>query len=169
MWVAEGHTPRWLWLWGCGCHLRIEGLCSMTTHPFCPMVIPIAHPIVVAFYPGWAIANFAVLVWQGDTPDSGGAAIMGVPLPHLVLPLSGCLSRHTPTRAKRGEARGHRSVLAQNSLLMHPPPFVFLWICRRHGVSLSAVGLTPMCLRCCVCIPAWCRLMARLCGHVGRR
>ena len=120
MWVAEGHTPRWLWLWGCGCHLRIEGLCSMTTHPFCPMVIPIAHPIVVAFYPGWAIANFALLVWQGDTPDSGGAAIMGVPLPHLVLPLSGCLSRHTPTRAKRGEARGHRSVLAQNSLLMYP-------------------------------------------------
>ena len=51
---------------------------------------------------------------------------MGVPLPHLVLPLSGCLSRHTPTRAKRGEARGHRSVLAQNSLLMYPLSFFFL-------------------------------------------
>ena len=44
-------------------------------------------------------------------------------MPHLVLPLSGCLSRHTPTRATRGEARGHRSVLAQNSLLMYPLRF----------------------------------------------
>ena len=26
-----------------------------------------------------------------------------------------------------------------------------------------------MCLRCCVCIPAWFESMARLCGHVGRR
>ena len=45
-------------------------------------------------------------------------------MPHLVLPLSGCLSRHTPTRATRGEARGHRSVLAQNSLLMYPTLFL---------------------------------------------
>ena len=36
---------------------------------------------------------------------------MGVPLPRLVLPLSGCLNRRTPTRATRGEARGHRSFL----------------------------------------------------------
>ena len=51
---------------------------------------------------------------------------MGVPLPHLVLPLSECLSRRTPTRATRGEARGHRSVLAQNSLLMYPLLFLSL-------------------------------------------
>ena len=51
---------------------------------------------------------------------------MGVPLPHLVLPLSGCLSGRTPTRATRGEARGHRSVLAQNPLLMHPSFFLSL-------------------------------------------
>ena len=44
-------------------------------------------------------------------------------MPHLVLPLSGCLSRRTPTRATRGEAKGHRSVFAQNSLLMCPPSF----------------------------------------------
>ena len=50
---------------------------------------------------------------------------MGVPLPHLVLPLSGCLGRCTPARATRGEARGHRSVLAQNSLLMYPLLFPF--------------------------------------------
>ena len=50
---------------------------------------------------------------------------MGVPLPHLVLPLSGCLGRRTPARATRGEAMGHRSVLAQNSLFM-PPPLLFL-------------------------------------------
>ena len=58
--------------------------------------------------------------------DSGGAAIMGVPLPHLVLPLSGCLSRRTPARATRGKARGHRSVLAQNPLMMHPLLFLLL-------------------------------------------
>ena len=51
---------------------------------------------------------------------------MGVPLPHLVLPLSGCLSRRSPTRATRGEARGHRSVLAQTPLFMHPSFFLSL-------------------------------------------
>ena len=65
---------------------------------------------------------------------------MGVPLPHLVLPLSGCLSRRTPTRATRGEARGHRSVLAQNHLLMHPLLFPFFGlvvdlVCPRHMVD----------------------------------
>ena len=30
-----------------------------------------------------------------------------VPLPHLVLPLSGCACSGTPTKATRGEARGH--------------------------------------------------------------
>ena len=45
-------------------------------------------------------------------------------MPHLVLPLSGCLSRHTPTRATRGEARGHRSALAQNPLLIYPLRFL---------------------------------------------
>ena len=93
---------------------------------------------------------------------------MGVPLPHLVLPLPGCLSRRTPTRATRGQARGHRSVLAQNSLLMYPF-FFFIWTCRRSGVSSSSGGVVPMCLRCCGCIPAWFRSMALLCGHVGRR
>ena len=61
-------------------------------------------------------------------------------MPHLVLPLSGCLSRHTPTRATRGEARGHRSALAQNSVLMYPllfPPFglVACLVCPRHMVD----------------------------------
>ena len=93
---------------------------------------------------------------------------MGVPLPHLVLPLSGCLIRHTPTRATRGEARGHRSVLAQNPLLMYPF-FFFLWTCRRSGVSSSYGGLAPMCLRCCGCIPPWFRSIAFPYGHVGRR
>ena len=32
----------------------------------------------------------------------------------------------TPTRATRGEARGHRSVLAQNPLLMYPLLFLYL-------------------------------------------
>ena len=64
-------------------------------------------------------------------------------MPHLVLPLSGCLSRHTPTRATRGEARGHRSVLAQNPLLMYPP-VSFLWIGRRSGVSSPCGGLVPI-------------------------
>ena len=73
---------------------------------------------------------------------------MGVPLPHLVLPLSGCLSRRTPTRATRGEARGHRSVLAQNSLLMHLLLFplfglVVDLVCPRHTVDWYQ----------CVCAP----------------
>ena len=110
-----------------------------------------------AFYPRWAIATFALLVWQGDSPDSGGAAIMGVPLLHLVLP-----------RATRGEARGHRSALAQNPLLM-PPFFSFLWACRRSGVSSPHGGLVPLCFRCCGCFPVWFRSVAFPYGHVGRR
>ena len=30
-----------------------------------------------------------------------------------------------------------------------PPPFSFLWTCRRPGVSSPYGGLAPMCLRCC--------------------
>ena len=79
-------------------------------------------------------------------------------MPHLVLPLSGCLSRHTPTRATRGEARGHRSALAQNSLLMYPPSCSFLWTCRRSGVSSPYGGLAPMCFRCRGCtLPGFAR------------
>ena len=69
-----------------------------------------------------------------EHPDSGGAAIMGVPLPHIVC---------TPTRATRGEARGHRSVLAQNPLLMYPLLFLPLdwsW----SGVSSPDGGLVPI-------------------------
>ena len=90
-------------------------------------------------------------------------------MPHLVLPLSGCLSRRTPARATRGEARGHRSVLAQNPLFMHLLLFSFLWTCRRCGVSSPYGGLVPMRLRCCGCIPAGLHPIALLCGHVGRR
>ena len=61
-------------------------------------------------------------------------------MPHLVLPLSGCLSRHTPTRATRGEAREHRPALAQNPLLMYPllfPSFglVVGLVCPHHMVD----------------------------------
>ena len=89
-------------------------------------------------------------------------------MPHLVLPLSGCLSRHTPTRATRGEARGHRSALAQNPLLMHPllfPSFGFVvdLVCPRHMVDWHQ----------CVCAAVAAFLLgpptASLCGHVGRR
>ena len=98
---------------------------------------------------------------------SGEAAIMGVPLPHLVLPLPGCLSRRTPTKAKRGDARGHKPALAQNPLLKHPFCF-FRWTGRRPGVSSPDGGLAPLCLRCCGYIPVGCRSIALLCGHVGR-
>ena len=43
------------------------------------MMDPTVNPIVMPL-PSLAIANFALLFWQGGTPDSGGAAIMGVPL-----------------------------------------------------------------------------------------
>ena len=98
-----------------------------------------------------------MLVWQGDTPDSGEAAIMGVPLPHPVLPLSGCLSRRTPTRATRGEARGHRSALAQNSLLMYPLPLPPLDLSSVWCV-LAIWWTGPACLRCCGCtLPGFAR------------
>jgi len=42
------------------------------------------------------------------TSTKGSVLIMTcVPLPHLVLPLSGCACSSTPTMATRGEARGH--------------------------------------------------------------
>ena len=126
---------------------------------------PIAYPIVVFFYPHWTIDGFALRVWQGDTLIAAEPLSWVCPLPHLVLPLSGCMSWRTPTRATRGDARGHRSVLAQNPLLMYPS-FSFLWTCRRPGVSSPYGGRAPMCLCCCGCIPAWCRPMALPCGHV---
>ena len=87
------------------------------------MMIPTVVPIVVPL-PSLGHRQFCVAGLARGHPDSGEAAIMGVPLPHLVLPLSGCLGRRTPTRATRGEARGHWSVLAQNPLLMHPLLFL---------------------------------------------
>ena len=95
------------------------------------MTIPTVTAIVVPL-PSLGHRQICVAGLARDTPDSGEAAIMGVPLPHLVLP--------TPTRATRGEARGHRSALAQNSLLMYPllfPSFGFVvgLVCRRHMVD----------------------------------
>ena len=44
----------------------------------------------------------------GGTSAKGSVLILTcVPLPHLVLPLSGCACSGTPTIATRGEARGH--------------------------------------------------------------
>ena len=90
-----------------------------------------------------------------DTPDrrqvqrkekEGGTSAKGsvlmlicVPLPHLVLPLSGCLSRRNPAMATRGEVRRHKSVVAQNHLFIHPPfPFFGLvvgLVCPRQLVD----------------------------------
>ena len=45
---------------------------------------------------------------EGGTSAKGSVVILTcVPLPHLVLPLSGCACSGTPTKATRGEARGH--------------------------------------------------------------
>ena len=108
-------------------------------------------------YPHWAIAHFALLVWQG------GALIAAEPLSWVSPCLTswfhcpGCLSRRTPTRATRAEARRHRSALTQNPLLMYPF-FSFLWTCRRSGVSSPYGGLAPMCLRCGGCtLPGFAR------------
>ena len=107
--------------------------------PHWHMTIPVVEPIVVPL-PSLGHRKVCVAGLARDTPDSDEAAIMGVPLPHLVLPLSGRLSRHTPARATRGEARGHRSALARNSLLMYPllfPSFglVVGLVCPRHMVD----------------------------------
>ena len=87
------------------------------------MTIPTVAPIVVPL-PSLVHRKICVAGLARGTPDSGEAAIMGVPLPHLVLP----------------EARGHRSALAQNSLLMCPllfPSFglVVGLVCPRHMVD----------------------------------
>ena len=45
---------------------------------------------------------------KGGTSAKGSVLMLTcVPLPHLVLPLSGCACSGTPTMATRGEARGH--------------------------------------------------------------
>ena len=103
------------------------------------MMIRTVDPIVVPL-PSLGHRQFCVAGLARGHPDSGGAAIMGVPLPHIVLPLSGCLSRHTPTRTTRGDARGHRIALAQNSLLMYPLlslsfGLVVGLVCPRHMVD----------------------------------
>ena len=43
----------------------------------------------------------------GTSAKSSVLRLTCVPLPHLVLPLSGCACSGTPTKATRGEARGH--------------------------------------------------------------
>ena len=43
----------------------------------------------------------------GTSAKSSVLRLTCVPLPHLVLPLSGCACSGTPTMATRGEARGH--------------------------------------------------------------
>ena len=116
------------------------------------MMIPTAHPIVVPL-PSLDHRRIFVVGLARGHPDSGGAAIMGVPLPHLVLPLSGCPSRHTPTRATRGEARGHRSVLSQSSLLMYPPSFSFFGLVVSLVCPRQMVDWSPLSLRCCGHIP----------------
>ena len=93
---------------------------------------------------------------------------MGVPVPHIALSLSGCLSKRNPARAARGEARGHRSVLAQKPLLMYRLLFLVLEVTSVWCVSPDR-GLSPMCLRCCGYIPVEFRSMALRCGHAGHR
>ena len=44
---------------------------------------------------------------RGASAKSSVLRLTCVPLPHLVLPLSGCACSGTPTMATRGEARGH--------------------------------------------------------------
>ena len=128
---------------------------------------PDCRPIVVPL-PSLGHRQFCVAGLARGHPDSGEAAIMGVPLPHLVLPLSGCMSKRTPTRATRGEARGHRSVLAQNPLLMHPSFSLFGlvvgMVCPRQ-----MVGWSPFGSRYFGYFPVGCRSMVFICVHVGHR
>ena len=159
MWQSRSSDPQWSPRcsgrgWGmrarfvcipqCICVVAVVGLCDRrvgTAWRFTPVIHddPDRRPIVVPS-PSLGHRRFCVAGLARGLPDRGGAAIMGVPLHHLVLPLSGCVSRRTPTRATRGEARGHRSVLAQNSLLMYPLLFPFFGlvvdlVCPHHMVD----------------------------------
>ena len=152
VWQSRSSGPHWLpqivgegwgdegtirfhscgYLCRCGDRLlRPVGWCRMATHP----VIhdnPDRRPNRIAF------------TLTGPSPilrcwfDKGTPLIAAKPLSWV----SPCLTPCTPTRATRGEARGHRSVLAQNSLLMHPllfPSFglVVGLVCPRHMVDWS--------------------------------
>ena len=89
-------------------------------------------------------------------------------MPRLVLPVSGCLSRRTLTRATRGEARGAQVSLSAEPIVHAPPLFLYLGL-SSAGCVLVIWWTGPMWLRCCGCIPAWFRPVALLCGHVGPR
>ena len=113
------------------------------------MMIPTDHPVVMPL-PSLGHRRFCDAGLARGHPDSGGAAIMGVPLPHLVLPT-------------RGEARGHRSVLAQNSLLMYPLLFLSLdlssiWCVLARwwaGTNVFALLWLHSCLVSFDCVSLW--------------
>ena len=79
-----------------------------------PTVTPIAVPLPSLDHRQICVAGLA----RGH-PDSGEAAIMGVPLPHLVFSINTELFADVP------------------------PSFSFLWTCRRSGVSSPYGGLAP--------------------------
>ena len=93
---------------------------------------------------------------------------MGVPLRHLVLPLSGCLSRRTPARATRCEEMGTLVSIRTDPFVDVPPSFFFIWTCRRPGVSSRDGGMVPNASAPLGYTPVGFRSVALLCGHVGR-
>ena len=107
---------------------------AIDTHKLAGNIVPkrVAPPLTPAVYQGPDIAT----VWT---------------CPTLYITYTEGDAQTTHRARAIGEARGHRSALAQNSLLMYPPSFSFLWTCRRFGVSSPHGGLVPMCLRCCGC------------------
>ena len=95
-------------------------------------------------------------VWQGDTPDSGGAAIMGVPLPHLVLPRSGVSSPDGGLGPMCLRCCGYIPAWFR-------PMVLLLWACGSPR-DTQHVGLGSVC---CLCIASRCVCVdrRRLCPH----
>ena len=117
-----------------------------------------------------------MLVWQGDTP------IAAEPLSWV----SPCLTSCCLCRATRGEARGHRSGLAQNSLLMYPSFFLpldwssvccvlALWWTGPHCLCAAVAAFLPGFVRSRFLMDMWvaeghtARLRGCVCGNRGRR
>ena len=121
--VQHGDTPQWF------------------------MMIPTVDPIIVPL-PSLGHRQFCVAGLARGHPDSGGAAIMGVPLPHPVLPL---LCGHV------GRRRAHRTMTLGSVCC--------LCIASRCGCRPASGMSTPS--RC----GAWCTAdvngVATLVGHNG--
>ena len=145
---------------------------AIDTHNLAGTIVPkrVTPPLAPAVYQGPDIATQqrkhigASPPYGEDTPDrgqvqrkenEGGTSAKGyvlmlicVPLPHLVLPLSGCACSGTPTKATRGEA------------IAKPATQILRWPSEGKGITIGVTVGIVMC--------QWgVTMMYRTSGHNG--